>query len=231
MYSSLEKLSSGLKINSAADGPAELVISEHLRSQIASLNQEIENTSALIGKYETASSTLGSVSSFLTEIRSLAVGAANGGFNSEDAQAAYATAANSVVGSFNKLVSNAEYNGVKLFDGSEDALALVNQLQGIDLSSPEAASASIEAIDNAASELSTVQVEIGATERYRLREHLASLQITSQNLQAAESTVRDTDYALEFSRYAAEQLRFQVGLAMMSHIRLNSRTVLGLLES
>ncbi|UCE23914.1 MAG: hypothetical protein JSU74_11525 [Candidatus Zixiibacteriota bacterium] len=231
MYSSLEKLSSGFKINSAADGPADLTISEQLRSQIASLNQEIENTNNLMYKYETASGYLSGYRSQLTELRTLAVGAANEGFNSEDAQQAYATAAESMVNYYNDAVSNAQYNGAALFDGGERSLGELAALEGIDLSSAEAAEASIEIIDRAAREVDALQVQIGSTQRHQLESHLSSLRITSQNLQAAESTLRDTDYAMEFSNFMAQQIKFNAGLALLSYANLSSSTVLGLIKS
>ena len=114
LMSPLEKLASGLSINRASDGPAALVISEQLRTQIASLNQEIENTSAMIGKYETASSFVSEIRSKLTELRTLAIGAANEGGNSESAQAAYAATADYIVSSHNHVLETAEYNGMSL---------------------------------------------------------------------------------------------------------------------
>jgi len=231
MCSSLEKLSSGLKINRASDGPAQLVISEQLRSQIASLNQQIENTSCLVHKYETASANLTGYRNQLTELRALAVGAANEGFNSEEAQQAYANAAESMVEYYNGAVATASYNGAALFDGGEGSVGELSALSGIDLSSPEAAQASIEAIDAAAAELDALQVDVGSTQRYELESELASLRVTSQNLQAAESSIRDTDYVTEFTNFLVEQMKFNAGLALLSYTTLSSTSVLNLLKS
>ena len=231
MYSSLEKLSSGLRINSAADGPAELVISEQLRSQIASLNQEIENTNNLIYKYETASGSLSQFRNQLTELRALAVGAANEGFNSDDAQQAYAFAAESMVGFYNDTVANAQFNGMALFDGGEGSLGELSRLSGIDFSSAESAEASIEIMDEAMREVDALQVQVGSTQKNELEAHVRTLSVTSQNLQAAESSLRDTDYGMEFSRLMAEQIKFQAGLALLSYSNLGASSVLSLLRS
>ncbi|UCD64697.1 MAG: hypothetical protein JSW34_04470 [Candidatus Zixiibacteriota bacterium] len=231
MCSSLEKLSSGYRINSAADGPADLVISEQLRTQIASLNQEIENTSALIYKYETASSNLMDLRSQLTELRTLAIGAANEGFNNEEAQEAYQTAADAIVERYNDVIAESEYNGAVLFDGGEGSLGTLAALEGIDLSSAEAAEASIATIDEAIAEVDALQVDIGSTQRYELESELASLRITSQNLVAAESSLRDTDFVTEFTNFLVEQIKFKAGLALFSHFGLTSSSVLGLFSS
>ena len=90
LFKSMEKLSSGLSINSAADNPAGLIISEQLRSQIAGLNQRIANVTSSIHKYQTASSSISMLRTSLIELRSLALGAANEGLNSEAAQQAAA---------------------------------------------------------------------------------------------------------------------------------------------
>lgn len=231
MMSSLQRLASGLRINSAADGPADLVISERLRSQIATLNQEIENTDALIHKYSTADSQLSELRGHLNDLRDLAVGAANEGVNSPEAQAALDTAAQDILATYNDAVAQAEYNGTPLFDGQSGSVATVTALEGIDLSSPDEAVASLEAIDAALDELDRAQVEVGSTQANELESHLRTLQITSQNLQAAESTLRDTDFVLEYSRFLADSFRFRAGLAMMGQLNSTSEAVLGLLNS
>lgn len=231
MYSSMAKLSSGLRINSAADGPAELVISEQLRSQIASLNQEIENTNNLIYKYETASGSLSGFRNQLTELRALAVGAANEGFNSDDAQQAYAFAADSMVNYYNSAVDSAQFNGMALFDGGAGSLGELSNLSGIDFSSAESAEASIDIIDEAIAEVDALQVQVGSTQKNELEAHVRSLSVTSQNLQAAESTLRDTDYGLEFSKMMAEQIKFQAGLALLSYSNMGASSVLSLLRT
>jgi len=230
MIRSMEKLSSGLRINRASDDPAGLVISEQLRSQIAGLNQEIENLSASINKYETATSTVSSLRSSLTEMRTLAVAAANEGFLSDNAREAYAASAESLVVSFNDTVQNAEYNGAKLVDGSEGALAEVAEVSGIDLSTAEAAAQSIEVLDQAVSELDTVQVDLAATQKNDLESRRATLEITRENLTAAESQVRDTDYALEVSNFLGSMIRTQASLAMLTYSAISGASILSLFE-
>ncbi|MBD3257864.1 hypothetical protein GF377_05475 [candidate division GN15 bacterium] len=230
MMSSLQKLSSGRRINSAADDPAGLVISKQLQSQIGSLNQEINNISDTINKYQAVSGTVGELRDDLSELRSLAVGAANEGFNSEEAQQAYATAADSIVRTYNRTVENAQYNGRHTLDGSAGSLALVSDLEGIDLSSPEAAVASIEKIDAAARELDEVSGDLAATQTHELESRRRSLQVTRENLIAAESTIADTDYALEIARFMSSMIRSQSSMALLAHSMLSGKNVVSLFK-
>lgn len=226
----MARLSSGMKINSASDDPAGLVISERLRSQIGSLNQEIENTTHLINKYETGSSTVMEMRSQLTELRSLAVSAANEGFNNDTFQAALNQAAAGVVVNFNRTADSAAYNGTNLLDGSEGSLANVSKLENVDLSSAEAAEASLAIIDEAIAELDSVQVDLGATQKNELESRRSSLQVTAQNLQAAESAQRDTDYALEVANMIRELMQVHASVALLSHTNVGANSVLKLLS-
>ena len=228
MLGSMQKLTSGLRINSAADDPAGLMISEQLRTRIASLNQEIENLSSSISKYETVSSTVGTLRSHLTELRTLALGAANEGLLSEDARQAYVTAAADLTDDFNATVANAEYNGAKTLDGSAAALAEVAELTGVDLSSAEAAAASVDVIDGAIRELDAVQMDLAATQKNELESQRASLEITRQNLIAAESQVRDTDFAVEYSNFIGSMIRTQTSLAMLTYSAVSGASILKL---
>ena len=229
MYRSLERLATGRRINRASDDPAGLVISKQLQTQIASLNREIENISANIHKYQTVSSSVIELRDDLTELRSLAVGAANGALNSDEAQAAYATAAESIVNTYNRTIANAHYNGSPTLDGSEGSLAHVTELTGIDLSSPQAAIASLERIDAASSELDQITVDLGATQKNDLERQRQSLEITRQNLTAAESAVGDIDYAMEYATYTASMIRTRASMALMSHVFLTRDSMLSFL--
>lgn len=231
LYKSMERLTSGLKINRASDNPAGLIISEQFRSRIASLNQEVENTTQLIKKYDTASSTVMEMRSQLTELRTLAVGAANEGFNDPASQAAYVQAAGYIVAGYNDTGETAVYNGNKLLDGSEGSLANVSKLENISLSSAENAEAAIVMIDEAIAKLDSVQVELGATQKNDLESRRSTLEITAQNLQAADSLLRDADYALEVATMVGEMIKVQASLAMMSHTKIQANSVLKMLST
>lgn len=230
MYTALERLATGQKINRAADNPAGLVISKQLQSQIASLNQEIENISATVNKYQTAISSVMGLRDSLSDLRSLAVGAANAAYNSDDAQIAYTTAAESLVNNYNRTIANAHYNGTPILDGSESSLASVSVLSDVDLSSPEAAAASLAVIDQATSELDQIMIGLGATQKNDLESRRQALEVTQQNLQAAESAITDTDYAMEMSIFTAGLIRSQATLALMGQSFVTNRSVFSLLQ-
>lgn len=226
----IAKLSSGLKINSAADDPAGLVISEQMRAQIGSLQQQINNTDLSINKYQTADHAVGQLQNSLVQLRSLAVAAANEGFNDAAVSAAYQTAAENLIHSFNAGVENAQFGSQQLLNGGEGSVADVEQLSDIDLSSPEAARASIERIDTAIENLGTVQGNLGAKVSRDLESTRDSLAVTLQNLTAAESTIRDTDYAAEGAKLVRNLLLQNSGVAALAHAGQSAANVLGLLN-
>lgn len=228
---SFSKLASGFRINSAADGPAQLVISENLRSQIGSLNQRIENTTMQIAKYSTASSTLMELRSQLTEMRMLAVGAANEGLNDETTQAAYNSTAGYLVETYNRTLTTADYNGHNLLDGTEGSVTAVTTLDELDLTTAESAQASIVAIDEAITDLDRSIIDVGAAQKYELESTRSSLEITRQNLVAAESQIRDTDYLKEISIMMREQIQLQATLSLMAHNRFNASIILGMFQT
>lgn len=229
LYSSMEKLSSGLAIKGASAGPAVLILSERLRAQVSSLGQEIENLSAQQHKYEFASATVLRLRADLSELRSLAIGAAHEGVNDPAMQTAYDTAARHAAEAYNQTIETAAYNGRALFDGSDESLALIHPIGEVDLSTAEAAESSLVLIDRAAKELDNVQIDLGATQKNDLDSEQRSLMITQQNLLAAESELRDTDYVREYTNFLAEAMRLRAGVALLAHSRVTAAAVLALL--
>jgi flagellin len=227
----LSQLVSGNRIFSAAEDPAGLVISEQLRSQIGSLNKEIDNLSSSIGKYSAVGSSMDEMHQQLDQMRSLAVAAANEGGNSASVQAAYADAGKDILAQYNNTIATAEYNGQKTLNGSEGSLADISKLTKVDLSSPEAARASIEEIDSAAHELEMAQIKLGSTQRDELESQRSQLEVTKENLVASESTIRDTEFGATYSDYVANMIRSQVGIALSAHAGLMSTNVLKLFQS
>lgn len=230
MFAAMQKLSSGFAINTAADDPAGLVISEQLRSRIGSLNAEINALSATINRYETASSTIGEMQDQLIELRSLAVAAANEGGNNEEAQQAYATAANDLTRRYNDLIASADYGDQKLFGTDPGALADIPDLSGVDLSSPEAAAQSVSAIDEAARQLSETQVGLASEEKYGLKSKRDSLEVTRENLIAAESRIRDTDYATTYSDFVAGLIQSRSAISLLAHSNIAGSEIVKLLK-
>jgi len=116
----LERLSSGLKINSGRDAPAALIASETLRSEIAGIQQAIENSGRAMNVINTAEGALSEVSALLLEIQSLTNEAANSGALSADEIAANQLQVDSILNSINRIANTTQFNGVKLLNGSLD---------------------------------------------------------------------------------------------------------------
>ena len=115
---SIERLSSGLKVNRGADGPAALVISEKQRAQIAGLRQAIENSEKAVSVVQTAEGALNEISSLLTKVRSLSLDSANTGVNDADAQAANQAEISNALDTINRIANNTQFANKKLLDGS-----------------------------------------------------------------------------------------------------------------
>jgi flagellin len=115
---SVERLSSGLKINRGADGPAALVISEKQRAQIAGLRQAIDNSEKAVSLVQTAEGALNEINSLLVKVRSLAIDSANAGVNDEDALAANQAEIANALDTINRIANNTQFGTKKILDGS-----------------------------------------------------------------------------------------------------------------
>lgn len=118
LASSVERLSSGLKINRGADGPAALVISEKQRAQIAGLKQAIDNSEKAVSLVQTAEGALSEINDLLVKVRSLALDSANAGVNDADAMSANQAEITNALDTINRIASNTQFGTKKLLDGS-----------------------------------------------------------------------------------------------------------------
>jgi len=228
---SAERLASGLRINRASDDPAGLVISEQMRSRIASLNQEIENTTGLLNKYRTADSAVVQMRRSLTELRTYAVAAANEGGLDEGARAAYQSAADNLVGSYNYMIDTTSFGTQVLLDGSSSAVVDLAKLESLDLSSAESAEAAISGIDEQIEQVDGQLAEIGSRQANEFESRLSNMRIEVQNLSAAESQIRDVDYLAEYASFIKNSLAVQAGVALLAHTSQTSQSLLSLLGS
>lgn len=233
MNSALAKIVSGDRLYRAAEGPADLIISEQMRSQIGELNQKIENTNNLIYKYEAASSYTMELRSKLSDLKTLAIQAGNEGFYDESALAAIQTEAEEVAASYNDIVTSSEYNSRNLFDGGEGSVANLStiDLSNIDFSDLESVENSIATIDSQISEVDSALVDIGSYQKNELESELRSMMITRQNLIASESNLRSSDIVMEYTSFLIDSLKMKSSLAMLSHQISNGETLLNLLSS
>jgi flagellin len=122
---SMQKLSSGFRINQAADDPAGLVISEQFRSQIAGLNRAIQNSEGSISMIQTAEGALTEINSLLISMRELAIHAANEGFNDVDQLAADQAEIANAIKTIDRISTNTQFGTKKILDGSKDNIATI----------------------------------------------------------------------------------------------------------
>ena len=251
---SLEKLSSGYRINRAGDDAAGLVISQKLRAEVSGLKQAARNSQDGISLVQTAEGALGEVHSMLNRMRDLAVQAAND-TNDAAARTAIGAEMTALSSEIDRIGSDTTFGGSTIFSatalnfqvGSEgsggnaiavtvgalDASAIVVtagtvDLTALDVSSHTDARTSIEEIDKVIAAVSTSRGSLGATQN-RLESTVRNLQVTSENLQASESRIRDTDMAQEMVQFTKSQILQQAGTAMLGQANQIPQGVLRLL--
>ena len=242
---SLEKLSSGFRINRAADDAAGLVISESLRSQIGGLKVATRNAQDGVSFVQTAEGALTEVHSMLQRMRDLTVQAANGS-NSAAAVSAAQAEVDQLALAIGDIATKTDFNGIKVLDGSaasvtfqvganstdtlevtlEDMNVATLAVDALDLTD---AAASLDAVDAAISTVSSFRGNLGAYQN-RLEHTIANLGVTVENLTASESRIRDTDMAQEMVAFTRSQILSQAGTAMLAQANASSQNVLQLLR-
>ncbi len=230
MKKSMEKLSSGQKINKASDNPAGLIISEQMRAQIGAIEQEIKNLDARDAKLNTAEGNMSTMQEDLLAMRDVALSAANEGGNSEEAQKAYQASMDNSVRSYNQTVQNASYGSQNLFDGSSGAVADLQNMENIDVSTAESAKQAVEVIDQKIADLSEERGEIGAAQKNEISSQRSNLQTELVNLTASESSVRDTDMAKEYVEFVKNEIQLKAGMAMLAHQNQAPNLVMSFLQ-
>jgi flagellin len=248
MQTSIAHLSSGLRVNTAADDPAGLVIANSLQSQGQGLGQAIKNSNDGINLVKTAEGALNEVTNLLQEMRTLAVHAANAGVNSSADIAADQAQLDNAVASINRIASTTKFNGKALLDGTFSnqvfqiganasdtvSLSITNQdsstlgVSGLDLST--SAGAAITAIDAAIGTVSTQRATLGSFQKDTLQTTVNSLSVAQENLQASESNIRDADMASEMADYTRENILMQTGTAMLAQANQSPQGVLQLMH-
>jgi len=246
---SQEKLSSGLRVNRAADDAAGLAISEKLRGQVRGLQQAVRNAQDGISLIQTAEGALNEVHAILQRLRELAVQAANDTMTADDRNA-IDQEAKQLLAEIDRIANNTEFNTKKLLDGSLASTALVfhigaNKDQNISvtigtattaaltidqisLASQVSANAAIASLDDAIKEISSQRAKLGAVQN-RLESTISNLMVTKENLQAAESRIRDVDMALEQVNYTRLTILQQAGVAVLAQANVSPQLVLKLL--
>ncbi|MFO1076858.1 MAG: flagellin [Planctomycetota bacterium] len=245
------RLSTGLRISTAADDAAGLAISERLRSQIRSLDQAKRNANDGISLVQTAEGALNEVSSILIRLRELAVQSSNGSVSNQDKDTLDSEFQN-LVSEVNRIGSSTEFSGIKLLDGSATsvsfqvgfgttsgidtiavslsaALSTSLSLQSLDIGSGGTTTTAITNIDAAINTISSLRGTLGAAQN-RLNSTINNLSITVENLSAAESRIRDVDVAYETAQLTRNSILQQASISILSQANAQPQAALTLLR-
>jgi len=247
MATSIERLSSGLRINSAKDDAAGLAVAEGMTSKIRGINVAVRNANDGISLAQTAESALGQVTNNMQRIRELAVQSANGTLGDNE-RGHLQKEVDQLTAEIGRIVNTTEFNGRKLFDNTDsvsiqigankgETISLTNSdlksLSGaIDIaSSGTAATVLSTGTAGISSKMDTViasRATMGAVQN-RFESVISSLSSYSENLQAAKSRIMDTDFAAETAELTRTQILQQAGTAMVSQANSTPQSVLSLL--
>jgi flagellin len=243
---SMERLSSGFRINRAADDAAGLAISERLRGQIGGLDQAQRNVQDAVSLVQTAEGSLTEVHAMLQRVRELAVQYKNGSLSNAD-RTAIQSEVNQLASEIERIGSSAELNGIKLLNSAQTISFQVGADDGqtitvstislggstgvgssyIALNSTNATD--ISEIDAAIDNVSSLRATFGAVQN-RLEYTLQNAAIYQENLTASESRIRDVDMAAEMVNFTKLQILQQAGTSMLAQANQASQGVLSLLR-
>ena len=241
----MEKLSSGYRINRAADDAAGLSISEKMRSQIRGLTQANRNAQDGVSFLQTAEGALNEVSDMLVRLKELAVQVQNGTYSTDDKNniGAEMKALGTAIGD---IYTNTKFNGIATFTTGaaikygEDAsqtvtIAVATQTQKDALllltgaADTTPAGVTVAAVESAITEVNTVRATYGAQQN-QLDHASNNMATTKENLQAAESRIRDVDMAEEMMSYTKNNILLQAAQAMLAQANAQPQGVLQLLQ-
>jgi flagellin len=256
MSRSLEKLSSGFRINRAADDAAGLAISEGLRSQIGGLKVAVRNAQDGVSVVQTAEGALTEVHAILQRVRDLTVQASNTGVVTPTAAGYIGKEIEELAGALTNIADRTDFNGTKLLNGDSATLsfqtgakggesvsvsltnvttiataitAVATSVKGDGTTKYAASSTDLTSIDNQIKAVSSARATLGASQN-RLESTITSLNVAVENLSASESRIRDTDMAQEMVQFTRNQILSQAGAAMLAQANQASQGVLQLLR-
>ena len=253
LQKSTEKLSSGYKINRAADDAAGLSISEKMRNQIRGLNKASDNAQDGISLVQTAEGALNEVHSMLQRMSELAVQAANG-TNATTDRTALNDEVQQLKTEIQRVGSTTQFNKMNILDGgfsagtkkalqvgananqtisiAISALKLVvgsSLIDALKIDTATNAQSAIKTVQSSIEKLSTLRSKLGAVQN-RLEHTVANLDNISENTQSAESRIRDTDMAEEMVQYSKNNILQQAGQSMLAQANQANQGVLSLLQ-
>ena len=247
---SFKRLSSGFRINSAADDAAGLQISNRLSSQINGLNQAISNANDGISLAQTAEGAMDEITNSLQRIRVLAVQSQNG-INSSADRVALQKEVSALKTEISRIATTTQFGGLKLLDGKFSAKFLVGANAGqnisvnlsrtgggygasglgistLSISSVSGASAALASIDSAIKTIDSTRADLGALQN-RFQSTIRNLSNIVENVSAARSRIRDTDFAKETAELTRSQILQQASTTILSQANQRPQAALSLL--
>ena len=248
---SINKLSSGLRINSAADDAAGLAISEKMRSQIRGLDQAESNAQDGISLIQTAEGALQQTTDILQRMRELVIKSENNGVLSEEDKTAIDTEMAELSTEIDRIAKSTTFNGKALLDGSreaegdalkfkvgantldEDTLSVtIGSMKAEDLGVDKITTktaAALETIDAAIQKVSSQRAKLGAVQN-RMEYAIESISVTGENLTSAESRIRDVDMASEMVNFTKNNILQQSAMSMLAQANQQPMQILSLLQ-
>ena len=250
MNTALQRLSTGLQINSAADNPAGLVTSSLENAQISGLQQSIQNIQTGTALVQTADSSLSNINDLLVQVRNLAANSANTATQSTASLAANQANATKLLASIDNIATTTKFGTVALLDGTFTAAqfqtgAFSGQTASLTIAKADSTTLAVNAIDlttaaGASSALTAIDLAIGtvASARGGLGAFMAGTLTATQNnnqaqltnLQQAKSIVTDTNYQTEIANYTSENIRQQAASTVLGMANQSNQSILSLLR-
>ena len=251
LQANYRRLSTGLRIASAADDAAGLAISERFRAQIRSTNQAVRNAQDGISLVQTGEGALNEVSNILIRMRELSVQSANGTVSGQDRDTLQQEFRD-LIDEIDRIARSTTFNGVNLLDGTgstitfqvgvgvtpgidtielstADTLASTLGLGSLDIGSGGLPLSAMSAVDDAINTVSQIRGSFGAVQN-RLNTTIANLQIQAENLSAAESRIRDVDVAEETAALTRNSILQQAATSILAQANTQPQIALQLLQ-
>jgi flagellin len=251
LSTSMQRLSTGKRINSAKDDAAGLAISNSMTAQINGMQQGVRNANDGISMAQTAEGALDEVGNMLQRMRELAVQAGNGTYSATDT-ANIKSEQDALAKQINSVLSNTKFNGINLFDGTagtsgsvsiqagantadkvtmsfgnlkgDSAMSAVETATGLPSTAP-----TLDQYDTAINKISSTRASLGAAQN-QLQSAVNNLTSNSTNLTDAQSRITDTDFSTESTALAKAQILSQASTAMLAQANQSQQNVLSLLK-
>ena len=244
LNANLTKLSSGERINSAADDASGMVISDAMSAQVRGLGQAMQNTNNAIGMVQIADGAMQEYSSILGDVRELTLKASNGIMN-DDNRAMIQKEIDGLLSSADNIINSTSYNGIKLLSGDGEFSFQTGAnssettdinfgnasslLPSIDLSDSDSIQESLQNIDDSLKSASTIMTTLGAGQN-ALESTMRNISVSRINTASAASQIKDVDFALESANFNKNKILDQTGVFALSQRNAIQSNVLSLFQ-